>query len=92
MRSIEEARGQKSTVNFGNVPYESYVHAVCDGISDYYKKARELLMLHKAFMTANKIYQIYVPTEVRDLAINFEASKITAGDVVRVMEGACWYP
>lgn len=87
MRSIEEARGQKSTVNFGSVPYESYVHAVCDGISDYYKKARELLMLHKAFMTANEIYQIYVPTEVRDLAINFEASKITAGDVVRIMEG-----
>lgn len=86
MRSIEEARGQKSKVNFGSVPYESYVHAVCDNISDYYKKARELLMLHKAFMTANEIYQIYVPVEVRDLAINFEASKITAGDVVRIMK------
>ena len=43
-------------------------------------------MLHKAFMTANEIYQIYVPAEVRDLATNFEASKIIAGDVVRVMK------
>lgn len=86
MKSIEEARGQRSTVNFGSVPFEAYVHAICNNISDYYKKAHELLMLHKAFMTANEIYQIYVPAEVRDLATNFEVSKITAGDVVRTMK------
>ena len=68
------------------MPFEAYVHAICNNVSDYYKKARELLMLHKAFMTANEIYQIYVPAEVRDLATNFEASKIIAGDVVRVMK------
>lgn len=33
-------------------------------------------MLHKAFMTANEIYQIYVSAEVRDLATNFEPVKL----------------
>lgn len=87
MKNIEEIRKEKkSTINFGSVPFEAYVHAICNNVSDIFIKAQELLMLHRAFMTANEIYEIYVPARIRELSDNFYAGKAPAGDVVKIME------
>lgn len=87
MKNIEEIRkDKKSTINFGSVPFEAYVHAICNNVSDIFIKVQELLMLHRAFMTANEIYEIYVPARIRELSDNFYAGKAPAGDVVKIME------
>lgn len=87
MKNIEEIRKEKkSTINFGSVPFEAYVHAICNNVSDIFIKAQELLMLHRAFMTANEIYEIYVPARIRELSDNFYAGKAPAGDVIKIME------
>lgn len=37
MKNIEEIRkDKKSTINFGSVPFEAYVHVICNNVSDIF--------------------------------------------------------
>lgn len=85
MKDITETRSEQkdaNTVVFTREYFNKLVNAVIKNVPNSFEKARILLLLYRAFMTANVAFKIPIPKDMSDLDTLFRINQISDNDVV----------